>query len=96
MEAGPPHTAAPDLRVPGAFFTKVVEVGATSLKFEIWDTAGQEKYHSICHLYFRGANAAVLVYDITSKVRLALPACLHTLRKASAWVLPALVCSGRV
>ncbi|XP_014319610.1 ras-related protein Rab-17 [Myotis lucifugus] len=50
-----------------AFFTKVVELGATSLKFEIWDTAGQEKYHSVCHLYFRGANAALLVYDITSK-----------------------------
>ncbi|XP_038430220.1 ras-related protein Rab-17 isoform X1 [Canis lupus familiaris] len=50
-----------------AFFTKVVELGAVSLKFEIWDTAGQEKYHSICHLYFRGANAALLVYDITRK-----------------------------
>lgn len=53
-----------------AFFTKVVDVGTASLKFEIWDTAGQEKYHSVCHLYFRGANAALLVYDITSKVRL--------------------------
>ncbi|XP_037705771.1 ras-related protein Rab-17 isoform X2 [Choloepus didactylus] len=50
-----------------AFFTKVVSVGAASLKFEIWDTAGQEKYHSVCHLYFRGANAALLVYDITKK-----------------------------
>ncbi|KAM7104365.1 ras-related protein Rab-17 isoform 1-T2 [Molossus nigricans] len=50
-----------------AFFTKVVDLGAASLKLEIWDTAGQEKYHSICHLYFRGANAALLVYDITSK-----------------------------
>ncbi|XP_054426353.1 ras-related protein Rab-17 [Pteronotus mesoamericanus] len=50
-----------------AFFTKVVDLGAASLKFEIWDTAGQEKYHSVCHLYFRGANAALLVYDITSK-----------------------------
>ncbi|XP_045701668.1 ras-related protein Rab-17 isoform X1 [Phyllostomus hastatus] len=50
-----------------AFFTKVVELGAASAKLEIWDTAGQEKYHSVCHLYFRGANAALLVYDITSK-----------------------------
>lgn len=55
--------------VSGAFFTKVVDLGAASLKLEIWDTAGQEKYHSICHLYFRGANAALLVYDITSRVR---------------------------
>ncbi|XP_005610798.1 ras-related protein Rab-17 isoform X1 [Equus przewalskii] len=50
-----------------AFFTKVVDLGAASLKLEIWDTAGQEKYHSVCHLYFRGANAALLVYDITRK-----------------------------
>ncbi|XP_017896160.1 PREDICTED: ras-related protein Rab-17 isoform X2 [Capra hircus] len=50
-----------------AFFTKVVDLGATCLKFEIWDTAGQEKYHSVCRLYFRGANAALLVYDITRK-----------------------------
>ncbi|KAM5229278.1 ras-related protein Rab-17 [Ctenodactylus gundi] len=50
-----------------AFFTKIVDLGATSLKLEIWDTAGQEKYHSVCHLYFRGANAALLVYDITRK-----------------------------
>lgn len=40
------------------------------MKLEIWDTAGQEKYHSVCHLYFRGADAALLVYDITSKVGL--------------------------
>ncbi|XP_048664770.1 ras-related protein Rab-17 isoform X2 [Marmota marmota marmota] len=53
--------------VPSAFFTKVVDLGASSLKLEIWDTAGQEKYHSVCHLYFRGANAALLVYDITRK-----------------------------
>lgn len=48
----------------------MVDLGAASLKFEIWDTAGQEKYHSVCHLYFRGANAALLVYDVTRKVRL--------------------------
>ncbi|XP_075385729.1 ras-related protein Rab-17 [Tenrec ecaudatus] len=49
-----------------AFFTKVVQVGAAHLKFEIWDTAGQEKYHSVCRLYFRGANAALLVYDVAN------------------------------
>lgn len=54
----------------GAFFTKELSLGVKSVKLEIWDTAGQEKYHSVCHLYFRGAQAAVLVYDITRKVRL--------------------------
>ena len=32
----------------------------------IWDTAGQEKYRSFTRQYFRGAKAAVLLYDITS------------------------------
>lgn len=42
---------------------------SATVKLEIWDTAGQEKYHSVCHLYYRGAHAALLVYDITNKVR---------------------------
>ncbi|KAM5326449.1 ras-related protein Rab-17 isoform 2-T2 [Glossophaga mutica] len=55
----------------------VVDLGAASAKLEIWDTAGQEKYHSVCHLYFRGADAALLVYDITSK---------ESFRKARQWL----------
>ncbi|XP_074120504.1 ras-related protein Rab-17 [Sminthopsis crassicaudata] len=50
-----------------AFFTQMMEIDNSALKLEIWDTAGQEKYHSVCHLYFRGANAAILVYDIANK-----------------------------
>jgi small GTP-binding protein len=37
------------------------------VKFEIWDTAGQEKYRSLAPLYYRGASAALVVYDITNK-----------------------------
>jgi small GTP-binding protein len=36
------------------------------VKFEIWDTAGQERYAALAPLYYRGAAAAVVVYDITS------------------------------
>lgn len=32
--------------------------------FKIWDTAGQEKYHSLAPLYYRGANAALVVFDL--------------------------------
>ncbi|KAL2607479.1 hypothetical protein R1flu_026052 [Riccia fluitans] len=39
---------------------------STTVKFEIWDTAGQERYASLAPLYYRGAAAAVVVYDITS------------------------------
>ncbi|ETO35213.1 hypothetical protein RFI_01859 [Reticulomyxa filosa] len=37
------------------------------VKFEIWDTAGQEKYRSLAPLYYRGASAALVVYDITTR-----------------------------
>lgn len=39
---------------------------STTVKFEIWDTAGQERYAALAPLYYRGAGAAVVVYDITS------------------------------
>ena len=37
------------------------------LKFEIWDTAGQERYRSLTKMFYKDANAAILVYDITNK-----------------------------
>jgi len=52
----------------GTFSTKsVVCDGVKILKFEIWDTAGQEKYRSLTKMFFKDANAAVMVYDITRK-----------------------------
>ncbi|KAL9181463.1 hypothetical protein ACHAXT_010268 [Thalassiosira profunda] len=36
-----------------------------TIGFKIWDTAGQEKYRSLAPMYYRGASAAILVYDIT-------------------------------
>ncbi|KAL4488356.1 hypothetical protein ABPG72_019206 [Tetrahymena utriculariae] len=35
--------------------------------FQIWDTAGQEKYRSLAPLYYRDSHAALIVYDITNK-----------------------------
>jgi len=38
-----------------------------AIKFQIWDTAGQEKYRSLAEMYYKDAVAAILVYDITKK-----------------------------
>ena len=52
----------------GTFSTKsVVCDNGKTLKFEIWDTAGQERYRSLTKMFYKDANAAVLVYDITRK-----------------------------
>ena len=44
-----------------------------TVKFEIWDTAGCERYHSLVPMYYRGAQAAIVVYDITEMVSLPHP-----------------------
>ncbi|KIY73437.1 GTP-binding protein RAB5 [Cylindrobasidium torrendii FP15055 ss-10] len=61
-----------------AFLTQTVTLEHnTSVKFEIWDTAGQERYKSLAPMYYRNANCAVVVYDITQ------PA---SLEKARTWI----------
>lgn len=50
-----------------AFLTQTVQCEGDSLKFEIWDTAGQERYNSLAPMYYRGAHAALVVYDISKK-----------------------------
>ncbi len=52
-----------------AFLTQTISLDdSTTVKFEIWDTAGQERYKSLAPMYYRNANCAVVVYDITQAV----------------------------
>ena len=36
-----------------------------SVQLSIWDTAGQERFHALGPIYYRDADGALLVYDIT-------------------------------
>eukprot|EP01118_Nematostelium_gracile_P000617 TRINITY_DN1066_c0_g5_i1.p1 TRINITY_DN1066_c0_g5~~TRINITY_DN1066_c0_g5_i1.p1 ORF type:complete len:194 (+),score=51.69 TRINITY_DN1066_c0_g5_i1:126-707(+) len=47
------------------FATKSLEIGNKTIKAQIWDTAGQEKFRAMTSAYYRGAAGALLVYDIT-------------------------------
>lgn len=51
------------------FISKVLDLPelGTTIKYQIWDTAGQEKYRSLAAMYYQDAAAAILVYDITKK-----------------------------
>lgn len=48
-----------------AFLTQRVNMGDHTIKFEIWDTAGQERFASLAPMYYRNAQAALVVYDVT-------------------------------
>ena len=41
--------------------------GGETKNVQFWDTAGQERYAEMNKMYFRGANAALIVYDITNR-----------------------------
>ena len=52
----------------GASFTNKLEViNNNKILFEIWDTAGQEKFRSINSIFYQDAYICLLVYDITDK-----------------------------
>jgi small GTP-binding protein len=46
---------------------QTVEIQGATYKIQLWDTAGQETYHSITAPYFRSANGVFLVFDLTNK-----------------------------
>lgn len=48
-----------------AFLTQKVTINEQTVKFEIWDTAGQERFASLAPMYYRNAQAALVVYDVT-------------------------------
>lgn len=48
--------------------TKSLEIPEMNktVRFQIWDTAGQEKYQSMVSTYYKDAAAAILVFDLTN------------------------------
>lgn len=56
-----------------SFLTKSLD----NIKFDVWDTAGQERYRSLAPMYYRGASAAIIVYDINHR---------DTFNNAQSWI----------
>ena len=48
------------------FLMKSIVINGQTVKLQLWDTAGQEKYKSMVASYYRGANVALIVFDLTS------------------------------
>ena len=41
--------------------------GGKEIKYELWDTAGQEKFRAVTRFLYKDAQVVILVYDITVK-----------------------------
>ena len=54
--------------VSAQFISKTIdfpELGR-AIKFDIWDTIGQEKYRSLAKIFYKDAKVIIFVYDITT------------------------------
>ncbi|OHT11547.1 small GTP-binding protein [Tritrichomonas foetus] len=52
----------------GADFTaKTIELDNQTVDLQIWDTAGEVRFHSVGAAFYRGTDACILVYDVTSR-----------------------------
>lgn len=47
------------------FVTKTIVIDGKTIKYQIWDTAGQEKFRAITNAYYQDAQATIAVFDLT-------------------------------
>lgn len=59
------------------FKIKKVEIDGQSVRLQLWDTAGQEKFRTITRSYYRGAHGIMVVYDVSNR---------DSFEKVSAWM----------
>lgn len=50
-----------------AFVAKPIQIGDRVIVLGIWDTAGSERYEAMSRIYYRGAKAAIVCYDLTDR-----------------------------
>ena len=48
------------------FKIKTLFINGKTVKLQIWDTAGQEKFRNITTSYYRGAHGIIIVCDVTA------------------------------
>ena len=50
-----------------SFCHKDVKYKGKCIRLSLWDTAGQERYNSLAPMFYRAANAALLVFDVSNR-----------------------------
>ena len=47
--------------------TKTINMNGINIKLQIWDTASQERFHSLDKIFFRNSDGIIFLYNITNK-----------------------------
>ena len=57
-------------------YQKRIQINDLIFNLNIWDTAGEEKYHAMAPIFYRGAQGAVVIFDVTNR---------ETFNRATKW-----------
>jgi small GTP-binding protein len=50
--------------IKAGYYAKKLDTSAGVIELNLWDTAGQEEYHAVAPIYYKGAQAALLAYSV--------------------------------
>lgn len=57
-------------------YQKTIQINNLMFNLNIWDTAGEEKYHAMAPIFYRGAQGAAVIFDVTNR---------ETFKRATKW-----------
>lgn len=89
----------PDLKqtIGSNFLIKDVELEDKQVRLLLWDIGGQEQFSKLRTIYFKGSNAALGVYDVTSpQSLLKLPGWVSSIKKTVKKAIPMLVLGNKI
>lgn len=79
------------------FLIKDVELEGKNVRLLLWDIGGQPQFHKLRTIYFKGSNAALGVFDISSSQSLLkIPGWVSSIKKTVKKTIPMLLLGNKV
>lgn len=78
------------------FLIKDIEIEGKQVRLLLWDIGGQPQFHKLRTIYFKGSNAALGVYDITSpQSLLKIPGWVSSIKKTVKKTIPMILIGNK-
>jgi len=79
------------------FLIKDVEIEGKNIRLLLWDIGGQPQFHKLRTIYFKGSNAALGVFDLSSsQTLLKIPGWVSSIKKTVKKTIPMLLLGNKV
>ncbi|MFW9878680.1 MAG: Rab family GTPase [Candidatus Thorarchaeota archaeon] len=79
------------------FLIKDVQLDGKNVRLLLWDIGGQPQFHKLRTIYFKGSNAALGVFDVTSsQTLLKIPGWVSSIKKTVKKTIPMLLLGNKI